>query len=98
VANTRSGNVYFIDTQYATNEELAVKNLRVVGILVTSSAAGAQLILGDSSTTKLDLKVPIDEDTLYLDFSETPILFAVSIRPKTLTTCTAMVIIEETRA
>jgi len=98
VANTRSGNTYYIDTQYATNEELAVANLTVVGVIVTATGASAVVALTDSGTVKLNLRVATSGATEFFDFSEAPIVFANSIRPTTLTNAIATVIIRETRA
>ncbi len=97
MANTRAGNTYYIDTQYSSTEELAVKNLKVLGVVVTASAAGGNILLSDGSVSKLFLKVATDEDTSYFDFSNSPILFSTSIRPTTLSGAVATVIIEETR-
>lgn len=95
MANARSGNTYYIDTQYATNEELAVKNLKVLGVVVTSTAAGAILSLTDSGTAKFTFKVAADLSSQYFNFSDSPVLFQTSVRPTTLTNAVATVIIQE---
>jgi len=85
LANARNGNTYYIDTQFATNEELVVKNMKVTHIVVTSTAAGGKIVLADSSVaTKIDLRVAADEDSVLFDFSANPLVFSTSIRPLTL--------------
>ena len=86
MANIRNGNTFYIDTQYsAASDELASKGIKVIGIFVTSTAAGGRVVLADSSiATKLDLRVTADEDTVYFDLSNNPIIFSTSLRPTTL--------------
>ena len=95
MANARSANCYYIDTQYSTNEELAVKNVLVLGVLVTVSAAGGNLVLSDGSTVKASFKVATDEETAFFDFGNCPMLFTTSIRPSTLTDAVATVIFKD---
>lgn len=96
MANLRLGNTYYIDTQYSTNEELARKNILVKGVVLTTSAAGGQLVLSDAGLgVKLSLKAAADEDTVHFDFSSTPVIFSTSIRPTTLSNAVATVIFAE---
>ena len=98
MANTRNGNTYYIDTQYATNEELAVRNLQAAYVIVTATAANAVLVLADSSVgTKLDLRVATSGETKCFDFSDVPVTFSTSIRPTTLTNALATVVLKEIR-
>lgn len=96
MANTRAGNTFYIDTQYSVaGDELASKNLRVLGVVVTTSAAGGNVALSDNGVSKLFLKVSADEDSQYFDFSNSPIIFGTSIRPTTLSGAVATVILQE---
>lgn len=98
MANVRSANSYYIDTQYATNEELAVKNLIVVGVFVRATSAGGRVVLTDSGTNKLDLQVDTANRTEFFPMADTPVLFTTSIRPTTLSNAIVTVIFRETRA
>lgn len=99
MANARNGNTYYIDTQFATTEELAVRNLKLVYVVLTVTGAGGRVVLSDSSlATKLDLRIATDEQSEMFDFSENPIVFSTSIRPTTLTTAIVTCVFQETRA
>lgn len=99
MANTRSSNTFYIDTQYSgASDELAIKNLKVLYVIVTATAASAVLALSDSGTAKVNLRVATSGETSVFDFSNAPILFATSVRPTTLTNAIATVVIQETRA
>jgi hypothetical protein len=97
VANARSGNTYYIDTQYATNEELTGQNLLVLGVLVTATAASAVLLLADSTVKKMDLRVATSGASQFFDFSSSPVRFNTSIRPTTLTNAVATIIIKDSQ-
>jgi hypothetical protein len=100
MANVRSANTFYIDTQYSVAaDELAVKNIRVLGVTVTATAASAIIVLADSSTAtnKLDLRVATSGDSAHFDFSDSPVVFPNGIRPKTLTNALVTVIVEESR-
>lgn len=101
MANIRSSNTFYIDTQYSgASDELAVKNIRVLSVTVAAVAAPAQVILADSSTgtNKLDLRVAVADSTELFDFSDAPVVFPNGIRPKTLTDAIVTCVIEESRA
>lgn len=101
MANSRSGNVYYVDTAYtatvATLPELAISNLRVHYIIITSSSTNAICTVTDNGTSKLDLRATATHQSEIFDFSEFPINFTTSIRITTLTNCTAMIVFEEVR-
>ena len=97
MANARAANTYYIDTQYSTNEELAGKNLKVLGVIMSSTNTNAVLVLTDSGTSKLDFRIAASGESKHFDFSKSPILFSTSVRPTTLTNAKATVILEETR-
>lgn len=99
MANTRNGNTFYIDTQYsAAADELAVKNIRITGVIVTATGASGRVVLGDSSVaTKLDLRVATSGETMQFYFDVHPVNFSTSIRPTTLSNAVVTCIIEEAR-
>jgi hypothetical protein len=97
MANVRSANTYYIDTQ---GETLDIKNIKVLYIVINSTAANAQLVLQDVTTgnTKLNLRVDSAHKTEYFDFADNPIVFPNGINPSALSAnCTATLVIQETR-
>ncbi len=97
MANIRNGNTYYIDTASVT---LDVPMVRVKSITLTATNATNALILGDgdnSYPTKLSL-VGTNGVSLVFDYSLSPIYFANGIRVKTVTACTATVVLEESGA
>ena len=98
MANLRNSNTYCIDTAYSTNEELAVRNIRVSHIVVTATCANAILVLGDAGLgTKVKLHVAATNTSQLFDFSDAPLVFSTSIRPTTVTNCVATCVIQESR-
>jgi hypothetical protein len=100
MANVRSANTFYIDTQYSTgSDELAIKNIRVLQITITATSANAVLLLADSTTgtKKLDLRVATSGASQIFDFSDSPVVFPNGIKPTTLTNAVATVVIEESR-
>lgn len=100
MANARAANTYYIDTQYATNEELTVtgSGLLVLGVYVTATAANAILDLTDGGTKKLNLRVATAGSTEWFPCSNeqlTGVRFSTSVRPTTLTNAIATVIIKD---
>jgi hypothetical protein len=98
VANTRNANTFYIDTQYSVAADaLVAKQVKLLGVLVTATAAGGKVVLADHGgpTTKLDLRVATDESAVFFDFSSCPILFPNGIRPTTLTDAIVTCIIQE---
>jgi hypothetical protein len=101
LANTRNGNTWYVDTQHsASSDSLAVKGIRVLGVVVTATAANGRIVLSDEQgtpPTKLDLRVATSGDSKHFDFCESPVAFPNGIRPVTLTNAVVTVIIEEAR-
>lgn len=99
MANVRSANTFYVDTQYAVAaDELAIKNLRVLYVTVTPTAANGRIVLTDSGTNKVDLRAETSGKSVVFDYSRNPMVFATSIRPGTLTNAVATVHFEESRA
>jgi hypothetical protein len=95
VANTRSANTWYVDTQYsAAADDLDVKNLVVTLVVVSATAATGRIVLSDITTSavKLDLLVATSGATQVFDFSDSPIIFSNGIRVTTLSNAVATVI------
>lgn len=90
MANVRSGNSHYVD---ATGV-LATGSTRVVGVIVTATAASAIVAIGDSAgtTAKLNLRVATSGASQFFDFSTSPILFPNGVNVTTLTNAIATVI------
>lgn len=98
MANVRKGDTWYIDTVYnsgtsSTWLDVTGKNAVVTDIFVSSTNTAAQLVLSDSGTTKLDIRIAADDTTQH--FSGVNIRFAGEIRPTTLTNCVATLKIQE---
>jgi hypothetical protein len=99
MANVRSSNTFYIDTAYSSStDELVQKNLKLLSVSVTATSANAVVVLTDSGTKKLDLRVATSGVTTLFDYSECPILFANSIRPTTLTNAVVTCVFQELRS
>ena len=95
MANSRSGNIFYVDT---TGELTTDSSVKVIGILFTTNAANDALILRESvnGTNKLSIKHVTANDTKFIDLSTTPILFARGIYVNTLTASAVATIITST--
>lgn len=104
MANIRSSNSFYIDTAASdadatTAGNLAVQNIRVKHITMTSTASDAILVLRDvtTGTNKLELRIPAANDTLVVDYESVQIVFPNGINPSTVTNARATLLVEETR-
>ena len=99
MANTRSGNTFYIDTQYAVSgDELAITGIKVTHVTLTATAANSVIRLDDSSLfRKIDCRVATSGDSKIFDFSDNPLMFTASIRPTVLTNGVASLQIQESR-
>ena len=101
MANLRNSNTFYIDTEYSTSaDDLAVKNIKLTGLVVSATAASAVVVLADAQTgspKKLDVRVATDGESKELDLSERPIVFPNGIRALTLTNAVVSCTIEENR-
>jgi hypothetical protein len=93
MANTLRANTFYID---GTSGTLSRRNARVIGVIVTTSAANAVLAIKDTTVagTVLSLKVAAAGQSQHFDFSASPIQFPNGIEASTVTNCEAMVILE----
>lgn len=96
MANARSGNTYYMDTQYSTNEELSTtgKPLAVTDIIVRSTSTSAVVVLGDGASVKFSLAIAADDGVVHIPLAH-PTSFRTSIRPITLTSAVCTVVFKE---
>lgn len=97
MANVRSANTFFID---ATTPTLAIKNIKVLYITVTATAASAILNLRDVSTldNKINVRVATSGETGRFSFVDSPLVFPNGIDPNTVTNCVATLVVQESRS
>lgn len=99
MANVRSANTFYMDTQYsaAADELAASKSLRLVGFFMTATGANAVCVLTDNGTKKFEYRLATSGTSIFLPLATmgTPITFSTSVRPTTLTNCTASAVIQE---
>lgn len=97
VANVRSANTFYIDTQSASSsDDLVEKGLTVTHVIVTATSASAVLVLQDTTTTitKCDLRVATSGATQVFDFSDNPIIFPNGVKPSTRTNAVATLVLK----
>lgn len=97
MANTRSGNTYYVD---ATGDLLTNKGIRVKAIIITPSGANGGIVLKDQVTLspKGTWTVPTSSQTTLFDLSESPLVFPNGINVGTVTTATAILVLDEVRS
>ncbi len=95
MANTRSGNVFYVDS---TGELTTDASIKLIGILFTTNAANDTLVMKESSggANKLLIKHATAGDTKFIDLSTTPILFTVGMYVSTLTASATVTLITST--
>jgi hypothetical protein len=98
MANTRSNNVWYVDTAHSSAADDLPTGVVLTAIVVTATAANGRIVLSDPNTAaiKLDLRVSAESastsgDSRLFDFSNSPIVFPNGIRVSTLTTCVATI-------
>lgn len=94
MANTRSGNTWYVDTAYASASDNLDASVVVTCIVVTATTAAGRIVLSDASTgdTKLDIRVATAGDSKVIDLSASPISFQNGIKVSTLTTAVATLV------
>jgi hypothetical protein len=97
MANTRSGNTWFVDTQHTVASDAIQGKITVIGVLFAPTAAAAVLRLHDldSDTVKAEFRINTQVDTRFYDFSTAPLVFASGVKAKTLTNAVATLICRE---
>lgn len=98
MANTRNGNTYYVDTA-GTLPNLN-KTLRLKGIIITPSASPGSIVLKDADTLapKGTWSAAASGLTTLFDLITCPIVFPNGIVVSAVTSCTALLILEEARA
>ena len=103
MANVRSANTFYIDSQASSSSatvssNLAVKNIKLVGAVFTATAAGS-VTLSDVTTDNKKLSLALAAaGSVQVEFLNTAMIFPNGISPTTLTTGSVSCIIEETRS
>ncbi len=84
MANVEIANTWYVD---ATGQLTTNKNTLVAGIVLTSNGAGDVIILKESSSsgTKVKVAAQAANQTVHLDLSDAPMVFANGIYVDTLT-------------
>lgn len=94
MANVRSGNTYYIDS----TGDLAIKNLKVSKVTVTSTANSAAIIMQDVETqlNKVEFRIDTTDKTQSFDYIINPMLFTNGLRISSISNCNATCILQET--
>lgn len=85
MANNSNGNSCYVDSIGAL--ATAAKNIKVLGITLTASAANAQLVLKNNdagASVRLDLRNPTAGSTVQFRFDQAPIVFSNGINVLTI--------------
>jgi hypothetical protein len=93
MANSRKGNLIYIDTA-SSQVDFADPNIRVLGVVLARNGAGAHIHLNladyhaSSPTVLMRLEMDTNTHHLYVDFSNSPLVFpnGLSIPASGLTT------------
>lgn len=94
MANTLSGNCWYVDTAYASATDDLAANVQIDYVVVTATSASALITLKDPRTgaTFITLNVPGNGSTQVFDFTGRPIVCRNGIRIGTLTNAVASII------
>lgn len=101
MANTRSGNVWYVDTAYAATTDNLSGSVMVTGGLVTSTGASGRIVLADASTgaTKIDFRVAATDSNASGETRPIPlpeaVMFPNGIKVSTLTTAVATIFVKD---
>ena len=95
MANVRNGNTYYVDS----TGNLDIKNIKVVCIYLTATAASGRIVLSDSTTgaLKADVRVPTANDTKVFDCEHANMVFPNGITITTLTNAVVTLFLEESQ-
>lgn len=94
MANTRSGNIWYVDTAHSTSADDLTVGCAVTAVVVTATSANAIIELQDRETgaKKLNLRVATSGSTQVFDFADFPVAFPNGIKVSTLTNAVATLI------
>lgn len=92
MANESNANTVYIDS---IGDISNTRNSRVLYVLLTATAANAELVLKDQVTTdnKADFRVAISGDSKLFRFSDGPLVFPNGINIATLTNALATLVV-----
>ena len=92
MANNRLGNVVYIDS---TGDTGVNSNTRIVNLIYTSSGAGDQVVLGETSggPAKIAIKNGVANDTKHLRLEEGPIIFGAGIYVQSISSGSKLMLI-----
>lgn len=95
MASIRNGNTIYIDD---STDTFAIRQLKVSHVIVTATAANAQVVLSDldTSAVKADLRVATDGTSQLFSFREQPMIFPTGVEASTLTNAVVTLITKET--
>jgi hypothetical protein len=95
MANARHGSIHYVDSTGTLTSKLED---RLIGVIVTPTAANAVLVLSDTSdAVLLDLRAPTSGSSVFFDFSASPISLAGGLKAKTATNCVASILYTNSR-
>lgn len=106
MANVRNANTIFIDTasdsgntSVGTTGNFDIPNIKITGIVITSTGANATLVLKDVKTgaTKIRVSLATSTESKQFLFEVDPLVFPNGIAPTTLTNAEVTLIVKETR-
>ncbi len=94
MANTLTGNIWYVDTAYSGASDDLTMNVIMAGAVVTATAANGRLVLIDPKTlaVKFDLRVATSGESQHFDFSFAPCACPNGLRALTLTNAVASII------
>lgn len=93
MANIRSGNTVYIDATGAISIE---KNLNVVAVIVTATAASGRIVIQDNASSpqnKMDLRVATSGQSQLFSLVGSEVSFTNGLRIGTLTNAVATIIL-----
>lgn len=94
MANTRSGNIWYVDTAHSSGTDDLAVGCAVTAVVLTATSANAIIVLQDRVTSdkKLDLRVATSGSTVVFPFADFPVSFPNGIKVSTLTNAVATLI------
>ncbi len=99
MANILNGNTFYVDSAFTTSADDLIRSQALVAyVVVTATASGGSLVLGDvganNTQIKLNFKVDVANHSEIFRFAENPVLFPNGIRVLGLTNAIATIIIK----
>jgi len=89
MAVSRNGNIVFADSTGTLPGKFVL-----IGLILSSTGANAQIVLKDSTDAKIDVRLAASGETRQIRLENTPIRFDTNIDVTTLTNAVATLIIK----